>query len=52
MGKEKEEHIQSGLNLCRCLRTSNLTDDERKRLLIFLTECVAAILKVDAKIST
>lgn len=37
--------------LCRCLRTANLTDDERRRLLVFLTECVAAILKVDAKIS-
>ena len=53
MGREKEDNIQSScLNLCKCLKTSNLTDDERRRLLIFLTECVAAVVKVDAKIST
>lgn len=51
MAKEKEENTQSCLNLCRCLKTSNLTDDERRRLLVFLTECCAAILKVDVKIS-
>lgn len=54
MGKEKEkgETVQPCFNLCGCLKTSNLSDDERRRILILLTECVAAILKVDAKISS
>jgi hypothetical protein len=52
VGNEKGDQIQSCFNLCRCLNTANLTDDERKRILIFLTECLAAILKVDVKIST
>lgn len=52
MGKAKEDHTQACFNLCRCLNMSNLSDDDRKRVLIFLTECLAAILKVDVKIST
>ncbi|MGI6712626.1 MAG: hypothetical protein ACOX4L_07910 [Bacillota bacterium] len=52
MDKDKFKNSQ-GLcqNIFKCLGCQNLTDDDRKRLLIFLTECAAAILKVDAKIS-
>ncbi|MGI6685445.1 MAG: hypothetical protein ACOX47_08260 [Bacillota bacterium] len=52
MGKENNTNSQTCFNLCNCLNTCNLTDDERKRLLVFLTECLAAVLKVDVKIST
>lgn len=36
----------------KCLNGCNWTDDERTRVLIFLTECIAAALKVDAKLNT
>ncbi|MDD2497046.1 MAG: hypothetical protein PHT78_09495 [Desulfitobacteriaceae bacterium] len=52
MSQTKNTEGTAGLeNLFKVLCCGNLTDAERMRILIFLTELVAACLKVDTRLS-
>ncbi|MGI6065405.1 MAG: hypothetical protein ACOYI2_02810 [Bacillota bacterium] len=52
MGHDKNTEQKACLdNLFNFLCCGNLTDAERTRILVFLTELVAACLKVDARLN-
>ena len=52
MAQTKNTEETVGLeNLFKFLCCGNLTDAERSRILVFLTELVAACLKVDARLN-